>query len=454
MTAVPTADERVGDGLLRTLSRAAADGHCFLPEPRLVLAARPAVDADAVTIRSGLDTLVAAKAVVREDVPGTDPDGRPVPVRAVYLPALHRAEISLANGLLRLLHGDGPNRLVDATATDWDRVLSWYAAHGGTVLSATQREAVRQAFTSSLTVLSAGPGPALPETLAAITALAAARRSRALLLTPADLAGVLGLRPGAGTAHDRERPLDADLVIATEVSAMDLRLADRLVRAVPDGAHLVLAGDPDRRPGPGPGQVLRDLLAAAAVPRTVLDGTPARRGAGGMVDNAYRIRAGRLPRTQGLADFFLFPADGVERVVELTVEVVARRVPARFGVDPAREVRVLTAAVDGPVGSVALDAALREALGPARDGLAARGGSGRLPGGYAIPVDDAEGGVFPVVVVPVVAGGGLDREGLYTAVSRAGRVVVLVGSRAALAEAVATEGGAERHTMLTYRLGG
>jgi exodeoxyribonuclease V alpha subunit len=439
MTAVPTADERVGDGLLRTLSRAAADGHCFLPEPRLVVAARSVVDADAVTIRSGLDTLVAAKAVVREDVPGTDPDGRPVTVRAVYLPALHRAEISLANGLLRLLHGAAGSRLAAlAGSTDWDRAFSWYAAHGGTVLPPTQRAAVRQAFTSPLTVLSASPGPALPETLDAITSLAAARRSRALLLTPADLAGVLGLRPGTRTAHDRERPVDADLVIVTELSALDLRLVERLVRAVPDGAHLVLAGDPDRRPAPGPGQVLRDLLAAEAVPRTVLDGTPTRRGTGGIAENAYRIRSGEVPRTSGLADFFLFPAEGADRVVELTVEVAARRVPARFDVDPVRDVRVLTAGVDGPAGSVALDAALREVLGPARDG-------------YAVPVDDARGETFPVVVVPVA---GLDREGLYTAVSRAGRIVVLVGSRAALAEAVATAGGAERHTMLTYRLGG
>jgi exodeoxyribonuclease V alpha subunit len=438
MTAVPTADERVGDGLLRTLSRAAADGHCFLPEPRLVVAARPVVDADAVTIRSGLDTLVAAKAVVREDVPGTDPDGKPVTVRAVYLPALHRAEISLANGLLRLLHGAAGSRLAALAGTDWDRAFSWYAAHGGTVLSPTQRAAVRQAFTSPLTVLSAGPGPALPDTLAAITTLAAARKSRALLLTPADLAGVLGLRPSAGTAHDRERPIAADLVVVTELSALDLRLVERLVRAVPDGAHLVLAGDPDRRPAPGPGQVLRDLLAAEAVPRTVLDGTPTRRGAGGIAENAYRIRSGEVPRTSGLADFFLFPAEGADRVVELTVEVAARRVPARFDVDPVRDVRVLTAGVDGPAGSVALDAALREVLGSARDG-------------YAVPVDDAWGETFPVVVVPVV---GLDREGLYTAVSRAGRIVVLVGSRAALAEAVATAGSAERHTMLTYRLGG
>jgi exodeoxyribonuclease V alpha subunit len=485
MTAVPAADERVGNGLLRTLSRAAADGHCFLPEPRLVVAARQVVDADAITIRSGLDTLVAAKAVVREDVPGTDPDGRPVTVRAVYLAALHRAEISLANGLLRLLHAT--SRRLDLAGADWDRALSWYAARSGTTLSADQREAVRQPFTSPLSVLAAGPGHTLPETLSAITALATARKARVLLVTPNDdhvhqldgsvevatVGGLLGLRPGGGAAHDRERPLGADLVIVTEVSTMDIRVADRLVRAVPNGAHLVLVGDPDRRPSLGPGQVLRDLLAAGAVPGAVL-GEPARQAArngrsgtgderSGLVENAYRVRRGEVPRTRGLADFFLFAAEEVERVVELTVEVAARRVPARFGVDPVRDVQVETAGTDGPAGAVALDAALRQVLGPARDALTSgavrdgrdgpTGGVAR-PGGYAVPVGQAQGGTFPVVVVPVVPGGGLDREGLYTAVTRAGRAVVLVGSRAALAEAVAADERPVRHTMLTHRLGG
>jgi exodeoxyribonuclease V alpha subunit len=254
---------------------------------------------------------------------------------------------------------------------------------------------------------------------------------------------------------------------------MDLRVADRLVRAVPDGAHLVLVGDPDRRPSLGPGQVLRDLLAAGAVPRAVL-GEPARQATrngrqnagderSGLVENAYRVRRGEVPRTRGLADFFLFAAEEVERVVELTVEVAARRVPARFGVDPVRDVQVVTAGSDGAAGAVALDAALRQVLGPARDALtsgAARDGrdgpSGGVarPGGYAVPVGEAQGATVPVVVVPVVPGGGLDREGLYTAVTRAGRAVVLVGSRAALAEAVAAAERPVRHTMLTHRLGG
>jgi exodeoxyribonuclease V alpha subunit len=366
---------------------------------------------------------------------------------------LHRAEISLANGLLRLLHG-GADRLpafAGDPPVDWDRALSWHADRTGTALSPAQRAAVRQALTARLSVLGGGTGCGAGGTVDAVVALAAAKKARVLRLDVTDLPGLLGLRPG-GAAHDRERPLDADLVIASGMSMVDLRVADRLVRAVPDGAHLLLVGDPARRPAPGPGQVLRDLLAAEAVPRTELT-EPLPRADNGIAVNAARIRQGLVPRTRASADFFLFPAADAAAVAELVVDVVARRLPARFGLDAVREIQVLTAGRDGPAGADALDAALRAELGPARDGTG-RSADGRPAGGYAEAVDAGSGEGWPAVVVPVVPGGGLDREGLYTAVARAGRLVVLVGSREALAEAVRTEGGGARHTTLTYRLTG
>jgi exodeoxyribonuclease V alpha subunit len=130
-------------------------------------------------------------------------------------------------------------------------------------------------------------------------------------------------------------------VVVDEASMLDVLLANKLVKAVPPGAHLLLVGDVDQLPSVGAGEVLRDLLAAERLPRVRLTKVFRQAQQSGVVTNAHRINAGQLPVTRGLDDFFLFAEEDPERTADRVVDVVASRLPRRFDLDPVREVQVL-----------------------------------------------------------------------------------------------------------------
>src|SRR4030095_1820946 len=124
---------------------------------------------------------------------------------------------------------------------------------------------------------------------------------------------LLELRPGGDAAYDKDRPLDADLVVVDEASMLDLLLANKLVKAVPPGAHLLFVGDVDQLPSVGAGEVLRDLLAdGTPTPHVRLTRVFRQAQESGLVTNAHRINKGDYPMVRGLPDFFLFPADEAE----------------------------------------------------------------------------------------------------------------------------------------------
>ena len=235
----------------------------------------------------------------------------------------HRAEVALAGGLLRLLAASS-DRLPWSQAVDWTVALDWLGRSMGVTLAPEQTAAVRLALTERVAVLAGGPGCGKSYTVRAIVALARAKQAKVVLAAPtgraakrlSELAGLeaatlhrlLQLRPGGDAAFDRDHPLDADLVVVDEVSMLDVLLANKLVKAVPPGAHL-LVGDVDQLPSVGAGEVLRGLLAAERLPRVRLTKVFRQAQQSGVVTNAHRINAGQPPITRGLADFFLFAED-------------------------------------------------------------------------------------------------------------------------------------------------
>ena len=313
--------------------------------------------------------------------------------RAIWLVPFHRAEVALAGGLLRLLEAP-VDRLASFQAVDWTVALDWLHQSIGVTLAPEQEAAVRLALTERVAVLTGGPGCGKSYTVRAIVALARAKGAKILLAAPtgraakrlAELAGLeaatlhrlLQLRPGGDAAFDRDHPLDADLVVVDETSMLDVLLANKLVKAVPPGAHLLLVGDVDQLPSVGAGEVLRDLLAAERLPRVRLTKVFRQAQQSGVVTNAHRINAGQHPVTHGLADFFLFPEDDPEQVADLVVDIVANRLPRRFGLDPACDVQVLCPMHRGPAGAGVLNERLQAALTPAREGLAERRFGGRV----------------------------------------------------------------------------
>ncbi|MBB5889512.1 ATP-dependent RecD-like DNA helicase [Kutzneria kofuensis] len=513
--------QRVKAGIQYTLSQASDDGNCFLPQDELIAKAVEILEVSSVLVGDCLRELVAEEGVVREELFEGDP-------AAIYLVPFYRAEISLAGQLTRLLASD-VDRMPSFASVDWGKALEWLRRSTGTTLAPEQEQAVRLALTEKVAVLTGGPGCGKSFTVRSIVMLAKAKNAKVLLAAPtgraakrlAELTGVdaatvhrmLELKPGGDAAYDRDRPLDVDLLVVDEVSMLDLLLANKLLKAVPPGAHVLLVGDVDQLPSVGAGEVLRDLLAAEPIPRVRLTQIFRQAQQSGVVTNAHLINSGRQPVTDGLPDFFLFAQDDTDAVAALTVDVVANRIPRKFGLDPRRDVQVLAPMHRGPAGAGTLNTLLQEALTPAKPGLPERRFGGRvfrvgdkvtqirnnydkgvagvfngtvgvvtglsveeqtltvrtdededvdyefgeldeLVHAYAITIHRSQGSEYPCVVIPITTSAWmmLQRNLLYTAVTRAKKLVVLVGSRRAIHQAVRTPSTGRRYTALAHRI--
>src|SRR5690606_25663053 len=389
--------ERVKAGLQYALSQSADQGHCYLPEERLIADAVKLLQVDTGLVIECLAELAAGPedgedpGVVREKVPG--PAGGE-PVTAVYLVPFHRAELSLSAQLLRLLRTDEA-RMPGFRDGDWDTAHGWLKGRTGTDRAHGQDAAVRPAPTPKAAAAPVGPGCGKSFTVRSIVELARAKKAKVVLAAPtgraakrlSELTGaeastvhrLLELKPGGDAAYDRDRPLDADLVVVDEASMLDLLLANKLVKAVPPGAHLLLVGDVDQLPSVGAGEVLRDLLAEGGpVPAVRLTRVFRQAQQSGVVTNAHRINAGQHPLTDGLKDFFLFVEDDTEEAGRLTVDVAARRIPARFGLDPRRDVQVLAPMHRGPAGAGTLNGLLQQVVTPGRPDVPEKRFGGRV----------------------------------------------------------------------------
>ncbi|MFD6434013.1 ATP-dependent RecD-like DNA helicase [Streptomyces venezuelae] len=520
---------RVKAGLQYALSQSTDQGNCYLPEERLIADAVKLLQVDTGLVIDCLAELAGEEeGVVREALP--DPDGGD-DIAAVYLVPFHRAELSLAGQLLRLLK-TGDDRMPAFQDVAWDKALAWLAARTGAELAPEQKEAVRLALTQKVAVLTGGPGCGKSFTVRSVVELARAKKAKVVLAAPtgraakrlAELTGaeastvhrLLELKPGGDAAYDKERPLDADLVVVDEASMLDLLLANKLVKAVPPGAHLLFVGDVDQLPSVGAGEVLRDMLSdESPIPAVRLTRIFRQAQESGVVTNAHRINSGVPPITQGMKDFFLFVEEETEDAGRVTVDVAAHRIPKKFGLDPRRDVQVLAPMHRGPAGAGNLNGLLQQAITPARPDLPEKRFGGRvfrvgdkvtqirnnyekgqngvfngtvgvvtaldadeqrltvrtdedeevpydfdeldeLAHAYAVTIHRSQGSEYPAVVIPVTTGAWmmLQRNLLYTAVTRAKRLVVLVGSRKALGQAVRTVSAGRRCTALDFRLSG
>ncbi|MET8763942.1 ATP-dependent RecD-like DNA helicase [Lentzea sp. NPDC004782] len=509
--------QRVKAGLQFTLSEATTDGNCYLPEQSLIAEAIKILQVDAGLVIECLAELVEEEGVVREEFPDDEV--------AIYLIPFHRAEISMAAQLKRLLHAD-TDRMPSFRDVNWDKAFAWL----GTDLEEHQAAAVKLALTQKVAVLTGGPGCGKSFTVRSIVRLAQAKKAKIVLAAPTgraakrltELTGheartvhrLLELKPGGDAAYDRDHPLDADLVVVDEASMLDLLLANKLVKAVPPGAHLLLVGDVDQLPSVGAGEVLRDVLAEGSpIPHVRLTHIFRQAQESGVVTNAHRINSGDYPLVQGLPDFFLFSADEAEEAATMTVDVVANRIPRKFRLDPRKDIQVLAPMHRGPAGAGALNTVLQEALTPSRDNLPEKRFGGRvfkvgdkvtqirnnydkgkngvfngtlgvvtaldpveqkltirtdededvdydfseldeLSHAYAMTIHRSQGSEYPCVVIPITTSAWmmLQRNLLYTAVTRAKKLVVLVGSKRAIGQAVRTVGAGRRHTALAHRL--
>lgn len=316
--------------------------------------------------------------------------------------------------------------------------------------------------------------------------------------------------------RDASAPLDADLVLVDEASMLDVVLASKLLAAIRPGARLVLVGDSDQLPSVGPGTVLADLLFTPDVPAVRLTEVFRQASASAIVRGAHAVLRGEVPqpsppRPPGspaappAGELYIVRVDDAARAAELLVETVARRIPRSFGLDPLREIQVLVPTHKGPLGASALNAVLQRVLNPAAAELPPDASPGLLPGdkvmqlrndydldvwngdvgtvvrvdkdatvvtidgrdvvfageardalalAYASTIHKAQGSEYDAVVIGLHTSHFvlLNRPLIYTAITRARRLAVLVGSERALRLAVGNGRCAERFGALRERL--
>jgi exodeoxyribonuclease V alpha subunit len=347
--------------------------------------------------------------------------------------------------------------------------------------------------------------------LAAPTGRAAKRLSEATGASATTIHRLLQLRPGGKAAFDRDTPLNADMVIVDEASMLDVLLMNNLLKAVPNGAHFLLVGDTDQLPSVGAGNVLSDIVNSETVPVVRLEQIFRQGSDSAIIVNAHRINQGQMPLvSREIKDFFFFAEDDTEKCSDLLVDLVSTRIPHKFGLDSLKDIQVLAPMHGTEAGVSKLNTRLQEVLNPPAPGKAERKWGGRLfrtgdkimqtknnydklvfngdsgfvasidsieqvvqvrmddgrtveydfteldelTLAYAISVHKSQGSEYPVVVMPMVAAHYmmLQRNLFYTAVTRAKKVVVLVGSRRAMGMAVHNNKTSKRFSGLASRL--
>ncbi len=498
-----TASIRVRAGISFALATAMDQGHCGLPTDELTAATAKLIEVPHALIADALALELDAGEVVADTV-----EDRP----CVFLAGLHAAERDVAARLQALARGALPWPGIDA-----DRAIPWVEGRTGLVLAESQRAALRLAVASKVLVLTGGPGvgkttlvrsvlavlraKGVEVALCAPTGRAARRLSESTGLEARTVHRLLETDPKSGGFKRGEaHPLACDLLVVDEASMVDVPLARALLRALPERAGLLLVGDVDQLPSVGPGQVLADVIASGAVPVVRLIEVFRQAQQSRVVVNAHRINRGQMPELEAAegSDFFFVEADEPEDATRRLLAVVGQRIPARFGLDPVRDVQVLCPMNRGALGARTLNAVLQAALNPPGEHRVERFGSTFGPGdkvmqvtndydrdvfngdlgvvtaidleegeltasfegravtygfgeldelvlAYATTIHKAQGSEYPAVVIPLSTQhyAMLARNLLYTGVTRGKRLVVLVGQRRALAIAV-RNGGARR----------
>ena len=349
--------------------------------------------------------------------------------------------------------------------------------------------------------------------LAAPTGRAAKRMSEATGLEAKTIHRLLefSLQKG-GFQRDEDRPLDCDILVIDEASMIDTLLMYHLLKAVPVSATFILVGDVHQLPSVGPGNVLNDIMASAVVPVVTLDKIFRQAQSSQIVVNAHKINAGEVPTTHATratdaqTDFYFIEQEDPEKVLDIILELCKKRIPQHFGFDPLDEIQVLTPMHRGSVGAGNLNQQLQAALNPGEGGVTRgertyrvndkvmqirnnydkdvfNGDIGRITAiawesrevtvtidgrevayefgeldeivpAYAISVHKSQGSEYPAVIVPIVTQHYilLQRNLIYTAVTRGKKLVVIVGTRKALAIGVGNNKTRKRYTRLCHRL--
>ncbi len=502
--------ERAQAGVLHELNLRSEGGHCYCLRESLVMKTSEMLGVADSHIESAIDALWAGEyLVIEEKMVYLRKIYQAEKKVAERIAALLSAPSQSIKGLPRLLEIFEAEQNMSLAVAQREAV---HAAASKKFLVVTGGPGVGKT-TLVRAIIAAFSGEKLRIHLAAPTGRAAKRLGESTGRKTTTLHRLLEVGGGAnGFAKNNDNPIRTDLLIVDEASMIDVQLAASLLDAVPNAARVVLVGDADQLPSVGPGAFLKDLIACEAVPVARLEVIFRQGAESGIIENSHKILKGLLPEgsVDPAGDFFIIQCSDPKRAREMVREVVTQRIPARFGLDAKRDVQVLTPMHRGDAGTLALNKMLQNDLNPQGESLVRENGELRvgdkvmqlkndydrdvfngdvgevfqvetdnqaltvcydgeearrlvtyekselsqLALAYATTIHKSQGSEYPAVVIPFLNAHFvmLSRNLLYTAITRAKKLCVLVADKRAISLALNETRRELRDTGLAARI--
>ncbi|MCD8340347.1 MAG: ATP-dependent RecD-like DNA helicase [Burkholderiales bacterium] len=505
---------RAAAGLTYALQEAADnDGHCCLTRTDLKKLATELLHISESVLDEALQNELKQNNIIEDKYPEQG---------SIYQPYLYYAESSIAENIRRIRASPIPWKSIDASIA-----IPWVEEKLHIKLSNSQKEATRQAVASKLLVITGGPGVGKTTLIKSILRILGARKIKMMLCAPTGRAAkrlsestgreaktihrLLEIDPTNGKfKRNEESPLDCDLLVIDEASMVDVQLASSLLKAVHRRTAVIIVGDIDQLPSVGPGAFLSDLINSKTVPVIRLTEVFRQAAQSRIIRAAHQINEGKFPwgpKKGEKSDFYILKEDVPEKVSELIVDLVKRRLPQHYGFNSIKDIQVLCPMNRSCTGAFALNEMLKASLNPPTENSVTKFGTTFSPGDkvmqmennydrnvyngdigyvskidreeeellvnfdgmlvtypfgeldelvlcYATTVHKSQGSEYPVVILPVTTQHFtmLKKNLLYTGVTRGKKLVILVGQEKAIGIAVHARSGLKRHSGLLQRL--
>lgn len=378
-----TSERRVDAGIEFALSELSGDGHTCVPVDVFLDKAAELLEVEKPLVESRLLVSKEEARVVIEPLPTAEGDKA-----FVWLKTFHVSELGIARELERLLNGVATLRSIDTA-----QAVTWGEAQLGIELAENQKKAVANSLGEKVHIITGGPGTGKSTITNVILTVSRKLTDKILLAAPTGRAAkrmseITGMEAKTlhsllqfdfkvgGFKHNRENPLEVNLIIVDEASMIDTVLMYSFLKALPDNCRLILVGDVDQLPSVGPGNVLNDLIDSGRIPTTRLTEIFRQAANSKIITNAHRINQGLFPNLENdpNGDFFFSKEEDTEQLAELICSLVTTRLPKRYGFNAFDDIQVLSPMKRGAIGTHRLNQLLQARLNPSDEPLV-KGGS-------------------------------------------------------------------------------